>query len=81
MSHTEREGIDGMKLDVRTKLYGRFEEQGNTSEMLLSVNEMVANFSSRMTLLLGDTIAYAARRRFWQESIYGDRRRAGVWHH
>ncbi|WP_213736191.1 fumarylacetoacetate hydrolase family protein [Bradyrhizobium sp. dw_411] len=50
-------GIDGMKLDVWTKLNGRFEQQGNTSDMLFSVNEMVAYFSSHMTLLPGDIIA------------------------
>src|ERR1700761_3497856 len=50
-------GIDGMKLDVWTKLNGRFEQQGNTSDMLFGVNEMVAYFSSHMTLLPGDIIA------------------------
>jgi 2,4-didehydro-3-deoxy-L-rhamnonate hydrolase len=50
-------GIDGMKLDVWTKLNGRFEQQGNTSDMLFSVNEMVAYFSLHMTLLPGDIIA------------------------
>ena len=50
-------GIDAMKLDVWTKLNGRFEQQGNTSDMLFSVNEMVAYFSSHMTLLPGDIIA------------------------
>jgi 2,4-diketo-3-deoxy-L-fuconate hydrolase len=50
-------GIDGMKLDVWTKLNGRFEQQGNTSDMLFSVNEMVAYFSTRMVLLPGDLLA------------------------
>jgi len=50
-------GIDAMKLDVWTKLNGRFEQQGNTSDMLFSVNEMVAYFSTHMTLLPGDLIA------------------------
>jgi 2,4-diketo-3-deoxy-L-fuconate hydrolase len=50
-------GIDAMKLDVWTKLNGRFEQQGNTSDMLFSVNQMLAYFSSHMTLLPGDIIA------------------------
>lgn len=50
-------GIDAMKLDVWTKLNGRFEQQGNTSDMLFGVHEMVAYFSSHMTLLPGDVIA------------------------
>lgn len=50
-------GIDAMKLDVWTKLNGRFEQQGNTSDMLFGVNEMVAYFSTHMTLLPGDLIA------------------------
>jgi 2-keto-4-pentenoate hydratase/2-oxohepta-3-ene-1,7-dioic acid hydratase in catechol pathway len=50
-------GIDAMKLDVWTKLNGRFEQQGNTSDMLFSVNEMVAYFSTHMTLLPGDLLA------------------------
>jgi 2,4-diketo-3-deoxy-L-fuconate hydrolase len=43
--------------DVWTKLNGRFEQQGNTSDMLFSVDDMVAYFSKHMTLLSGDTIA------------------------
>lgn len=50
-------GVDGMKLDVWTKLNGRFEQQGNTSDMLFSVNEMVAYFSTHMALLPGDLLA------------------------
>ncbi len=50
-------GIDGMKLDVWTKLNGRFEQQGNTSDMLFSVDEMVAYFSTHMALLPGDLLA------------------------
>ena len=50
-------GIDPMKLDVWTKLNGRFEQQGNTSDMLFSVNEMVAYFSAHMALLPGDLLA------------------------
>lgn len=50
-------GVDGMNLDVWTRLNGRFEQQGNTSDMLFSVNEMVAYFSTHMVLLPGDLIA------------------------
>jgi 2-keto-4-pentenoate hydratase/2-oxohepta-3-ene-1,7-dioic acid hydratase in catechol pathway len=50
-------GIDAMKLDVWTKLNGRFEQQGNTSDMLFSVNEMVAYFSTHMALMPGDLLA------------------------
>ncbi len=50
-------GIDGMKLDVWTKLNGRFEQQGNTSDMLFSVDEMVAYFSTHIALLPGDLLA------------------------
>jgi 2,4-diketo-3-deoxy-L-fuconate hydrolase len=35
-------GIDGMKLDVWTKLNGDFEQRGNTSDMLFGVPEMLA---------------------------------------
>jgi 2,4-didehydro-3-deoxy-L-rhamnonate hydrolase len=50
-------GIDPMKLAVWTKLNGQFEQQGNTSDMLFNVSEMVAYFSSHMTLLPGDLLA------------------------
>ncbi len=50
-------GIDAMKLDVWTKLNGHFEQQGNPSDMLFSVDEMVAYFSTHMALLPGDLIA------------------------
>jgi 2,4-didehydro-3-deoxy-L-rhamnonate hydrolase len=50
-------GVDGMNLDVWTKLNGKFEQQGNTSDMLFGVNEMVAYFSTHMVLLPGDLLA------------------------
>lgn len=50
-------GVDGMNLEIWTKLNGRFEQQGNTSDMLFGVDEMVAYFSSHMLLLPGDLIA------------------------
>ena len=50
-------GVDGMNLDVWTRLNGRIEQQGNTSDMLFSINEMLAYFSTHMALLPGDVLA------------------------
>src|SRR6201996_2001877 len=50
-------GVDGMNLDIWTKLNGRFEQQGNTSDMLFGIDEMLAYFSTHMTLLPGDLLA------------------------
>ncbi|WP_064737393.1 fumarylacetoacetate hydrolase family protein [Bradyrhizobium sp. Ai1a-2] len=50
-------GVDGMNLDLWTKVNGRYEQQGNTSDMLFSVSEMLAYFSAHMTLLPGDLLA------------------------
>jgi 2-keto-4-pentenoate hydratase/2-oxohepta-3-ene-1,7-dioic acid hydratase in catechol pathway len=50
-------GLDGMKLDVWTKLNGNYEQRGNTSDMLFGIREMLAYFSSHMALLPGDIIA------------------------
>lgn len=50
-------GVDGMKLDLWTKLNGQVEQQGNTSDMLFSIHEMLAYFSAHMTLLPGDVLA------------------------
>jgi 2-keto-4-pentenoate hydratase/2-oxohepta-3-ene-1,7-dioic acid hydratase in catechol pathway len=50
-------GIDGMKLDLWTKLNGDYEQQGNTSDMLFSIDEMLAYFSTHMALLPGDILA------------------------
>lgn len=50
-------GVDGMNLEMWTKLNGKFEQQGNTSDMLFDVYEMVAYFSRHMLLLPGDLIA------------------------
>ncbi len=50
-------GVDGMKLDLWTKLNGNDEQQGNTSDMLFSINEMFAYLSRHMTLVPGDLIA------------------------
>lgn len=50
-------GVDGMNLNMWTKLNGHFEQQGNTSDMLFSVHEMVAYFSTHMILYPGDLLA------------------------
>jgi 2,4-didehydro-3-deoxy-L-rhamnonate hydrolase len=50
-------GVDGMDLDLWTKLNGQFEQQGNTSDMLFGIAEMLAYFSTHMTLLPGDLLA------------------------
>jgi 2,4-diketo-3-deoxy-L-fuconate hydrolase len=50
-------GIDPMSLDLWTKVNGRYEQQGNTSDMLFSVYEMVAYFSRYIRLLPGDVLA------------------------
>ena len=50
-------GIDAMNLDVWTKVNGRYEQQGNTSDMLFSVYEMVAYFSQHMRMVPGDVLA------------------------
>lgn len=50
-------GIDPMKLDVWTKVNGKYEQQGNTSDMLFPVHEILAYFSRYMRLLPGDVLA------------------------
>jgi 2-keto-4-pentenoate hydratase/2-oxohepta-3-ene-1,7-dioic acid hydratase in catechol pathway len=50
-------GVDGMNLDIWTKLNEKFEQQGNTSDMLFGIDEMVAYFSTHMLLSPGDLIA------------------------
>ncbi|HEY0106255.1 MAG TPA: fumarylacetoacetate hydrolase family protein [Rhizomicrobium sp.] len=50
-------GVDGMNLDLWTRVNGRQEQQGNTSDMLFSIGEMLAYFSAHMTLLPGDLLA------------------------
>jgi 2,4-didehydro-3-deoxy-L-rhamnonate hydrolase len=50
-------GVDGMNLDLWTRLNGQFEQQGNTSDMLFSISQMLAYFSRHMTLLPGDILA------------------------
>jgi 2,4-diketo-3-deoxy-L-fuconate hydrolase len=50
-------GINPMELDVWTKLNGHEEQQGNTSDMLFPVNEILAYFSRYMRMVPGDIIA------------------------
>ncbi len=49
--------IDTMNLDVWTKLNGRFEQQGNTSDMLFHVHEILSYFSHHLEMLPGDILA------------------------
>jgi len=49
--------IDPMNLDVWTKVNGRYEQQGNTSDMLFPVYEMLAYFSRHMRMVPGDILA------------------------
>jgi 2,4-diketo-3-deoxy-L-fuconate hydrolase len=50
-------GIDPMDLDAWTKVNGHYEQQGNTSDMLFSVYEMLAYFSRYMRMVPGDILA------------------------
>jgi 2,4-didehydro-3-deoxy-L-rhamnonate hydrolase len=77
-------GVDGMNLDLWTRLNGQLEQQGNTSDMLFSINEMLAYFSAHMTLLPGDLLATGTppgvgfgKNRFMQE---GDVLECGIAH-
>jgi 2,4-didehydro-3-deoxy-L-rhamnonate hydrolase len=50
-------GINPMDLDVWTKLNGHYEQQGNTSDMLFHVYEMLAYFSRHMRMVPADILA------------------------
>jgi 2,4-didehydro-3-deoxy-L-rhamnonate hydrolase len=50
-------GINPMDLDVWTKVNGRFEQQGNTTDMLFPVYEVLAYFSHHMRMVPGDILA------------------------
>jgi 2-keto-4-pentenoate hydratase/2-oxohepta-3-ene-1,7-dioic acid hydratase in catechol pathway len=50
-------GINPMDLDVWTKLNGHYEQQGNTSDMLFPVYEILAYFSRYMRMVPGDILA------------------------
>ncbi|MGO9058796.1 MAG: fumarylacetoacetate hydrolase family protein [Candidatus Binataceae bacterium] len=50
-------GINPTDLDVWTKVNGHYEQQGNTSDMLFPVYEMLAYFSRHMRMVPGDILA------------------------
>jgi 2,4-didehydro-3-deoxy-L-rhamnonate hydrolase len=50
-------GIDPMHLDVWTKVNNHYEQQGNTSDMLFPVHDMLAYFSHHLRMLPGDVLA------------------------
>ena len=50
-------GINPMDLDVWTKVNGHYEQQGNTSDMLFPVYEMLAYFSRHIRMAPGDILA------------------------
>jgi 2,4-diketo-3-deoxy-L-fuconate hydrolase len=50
-------GINPMDLDIWTKVNGHYEQQGNTSDMLFPVYEMLAYFSRHMRMVPGDILA------------------------
>jgi 2,4-diketo-3-deoxy-L-fuconate hydrolase len=50
-------GINPMDLDLWTKVNGHYEQQGNTSDMLFPVYEMLAYFSRHMRMVPGDILA------------------------
>jgi 2,4-diketo-3-deoxy-L-fuconate hydrolase len=50
-------GINPMDLDVWTKVNDHYEQQGNTSDMLFPVCEMLAYFSRHMRMVPGDILA------------------------
>jgi 2,4-diketo-3-deoxy-L-fuconate hydrolase len=50
-------GINPMDLDVWTKVNGRFEQQGNTSDMMFPVYELIAYFSRYVRMVPGDILA------------------------
>jgi 2,4-didehydro-3-deoxy-L-rhamnonate hydrolase len=50
-------GINPMDLDVWTKVSGHHEQQGNTSDMLFPVYEILAYFSRHMRMVPGDILA------------------------
>jgi 2,4-diketo-3-deoxy-L-fuconate hydrolase len=50
-------GIDPMNVDLWTKVNGNYEQQGNTSDMIFPVYEMLAYFSRYMRMVPGDILA------------------------
>jgi 2,4-didehydro-3-deoxy-L-rhamnonate hydrolase len=50
-------GINPMDLDLWTKVNGHYEQQGNTSDMLFPVYELLAYFSRHIRVVPGDILA------------------------
>jgi 2-keto-4-pentenoate hydratase/2-oxohepta-3-ene-1,7-dioic acid hydratase in catechol pathway len=50
-------GIDPGNLDVWTKLNGEYEQQGNTSDMLFDVYDLLSYFSRYVPMVPGDVLA------------------------
>ena len=49
--------IDPMNVDLWTKVNGNYEQQGNTSDMIFNIHEIVAYFSRYMRMVPGDILA------------------------
>jgi 2,4-didehydro-3-deoxy-L-rhamnonate hydrolase len=50
-------GIDPMNLDLWTKVNGNYEQQGNTSDMIFNIHEIVSYFSRYVRMVPGDILA------------------------
>ncbi|HZD49913.1 MAG TPA: fumarylacetoacetate hydrolase family protein, partial [Silvibacterium sp.] len=50
-------GIDPMNVDLWTKVNGHYEQEGNTSDMIFPVDEMLAYFSRYTRMLPGDVLS------------------------
>ena len=74
--------VDGVNLNMWTKLNGQFEQQGNTNNMLFSVYEMVAYFSTHMVLYAGDLLATGTAPGFGKNRLMavGDVLECGIEH-
>jgi 2,4-didehydro-3-deoxy-L-rhamnonate hydrolase len=46
-----------MNVDLWTKVNGNYKQQGNTSDMIFNIQEMVAYFSRYMRMVPGDILA------------------------
>jgi 2,4-didehydro-3-deoxy-L-rhamnonate hydrolase len=46
-----------MNVDLWTKVNGNYEQQGNTSDMIFAVYEMLSYFSHHMRMVPGDILA------------------------
>ena len=70
-------GVDGVNLNMWTKLNGQFEQQGNTN-----VYEMVAYFSTHMVLYAGDLLATGTAPGFGKNRLMavGDVLECGIEH-